>query len=77
MIGYAETFPYIPIIGTIANIGLVVYIHILLLGMCIVNGLKKYITLLLPSLTLILDIYYLVFLLYQLLLTFYIKNFVV
>ncbi len=54
LIGYAETFPYIPIIGTIANIGLVVYIHILLLGMCIVNGLKKYITLLLPSLTLIL-----------------------
>ncbi len=52
--GYGEAFPYIPIIGTIANIGMTVWIHILLIGMLIVNKMKKYIVLLLPSLSLIL-----------------------
>ena len=52
--GYGEAFPYIPIIGTIANIGMVVWIHILLVGVLIVNKMKKYIVLLLPSLSFIL-----------------------
>ena len=52
--GYGEAFPYIPVIGTIANIGMVVWIHILLIGILIVNKMKKYIVLLLPSLSLIL-----------------------
>lgn len=52
--GIAEAFPYIPVIGTIANIGMVVWIHILLIGMLIVNKMKKYIVMLLPSLTFIL-----------------------
>lgn len=52
--GYAEAFPYIPIVGVIANIGMVVWIHILLVGMLIVHKLKKYIVVLLPSLTFIL-----------------------
>ncbi len=52
--GYGEVFPYIPVIGTIANIGMVVWIHILLIGILIVNKMKKYIVLLLPSLSLIL-----------------------
>ena len=52
--GIAEAFPYIPVIGTIANIGMVVWIHILLIGMLIVNKMKKYIVTLLPSLTFIL-----------------------
>ena len=51
---YGEAFPYIPILGTIANIGMVVWIHILLLGMLIVNKMKKYIVLLLPAFSLIL-----------------------
>ena len=51
---YAEAFPYIPIIGTIANIGLVVWIHILLLSILIVHKMKKYLVVLLPSLSLIL-----------------------
>jgi len=54
LVGYAEAFPYIPIIGTIANIGMVVWIHILLIGMLIVNKMKKYIPILLPAATLIL-----------------------
>ena len=52
--GYANIFPYIPIVGSIANIGIVVWIHILLLGFLIVNKMKKYIILLLPSFTFIL-----------------------
>ena len=51
---YASVFPYIPIVGSIANIGIVVWIHILLLGFLIVNKMKKYIILLLPSFTFIL-----------------------
>lgn len=54
LIGYGEAFPYIPIIGTIANIGMTVWIHILLLGILIVNKMKKYIPVLLPSITFIL-----------------------
>lgn len=54
LVGYAESFPYIPIIGSIANIGMVVWIHILLIGMLIVNKMKKYIPILLPAITLIL-----------------------
>jgi len=54
LVGYAESFPYIPIIGTIANIGMVVWIHILLIGLLVVNKMKKYIPILLPSITLIL-----------------------
>lgn len=54
LIGYGETFPYIPIIGTISNIGMVVWIHILILGILIVNKMKKYIPILLPSITFIL-----------------------
>ncbi len=54
LIGYAEAFPYIPIIGTIANIGLVTWCYIFLLGSLITNNLKKYIILLGPSITLIL-----------------------
>ena len=52
--GIAEAFPYIPVIGAISNIGIVVWIHILLIGMLIVNKMKKYIVVLLPSLTFIL-----------------------
>ncbi len=52
--GYAESFPYIPVVGSIANIGLLVWFHILLIGMLIVNKLKKYIIILLPSITFIL-----------------------
>ena len=51
---YGEAFPYIPILGTISNIGMVVWIHIILLGMLIVNKMKKYIVLLLPAISLIL-----------------------
>ncbi len=51
---YGEAFPYIPILGTTANIGMVVWIYILLLGMLIVNKMKKYIVLLLPAFSLIL-----------------------
>ena len=54
LVDYAEVFPYIPIIGSIANIGMVVWIHILLIGMLIVNKMKKYIPILLPAITLIL-----------------------
>ena len=54
MKSYASVFPYIPIVGSIANIGIVVWIHILLLGFLIVNKMKKYIILLLPSFTFIL-----------------------
>lgn len=52
--GIAEAFPYIPVIGAISNIGMVVWIHILLIGMLIINKMKKYIVVLLPSLTFIL-----------------------
>jgi len=52
--GYGEAFPYIPIVGSIANIGLVVWAHILLIGMLIVHKMKKYIILLTPSISLIL-----------------------
>ena len=54
LVGYAEVFPYIPIIGSIANIGMVVWIHILLIGMLLVNKMKKYIPMLLPGISLIL-----------------------
>ena len=54
LIGYGESFPYIPILGTISNIGMVVWIHILLLGILIVNKMNKYIPILLPSITFIL-----------------------
>ena len=52
--GYAEAYPYIPIIGIIANIAFVVWTYILLIGILTVNNLKKYLILLLPSLSLIL-----------------------
>lgn len=54
LVGYAESFPYIPVIGSIANIGMVVWLHILLIGMLIVNKIKKYIPILLPGISLIL-----------------------
>ena len=54
LIGFGENFPYIPIIGMIANIGMIVWTHILLVGILIVNKMKKYILVLLPSITLIL-----------------------
>ena len=54
LVGYAEVFPYIPIIGSIANIGIVIWVHILLIGILIVNKMKKYIPILLPAITLIL-----------------------
>lgn len=54
LVKYAEAFPYIPIVGTMANIGMVVWIHLLLIGMLIVNNMKKYIPIILPAITLIL-----------------------
>lgn len=52
--GYASAFPYIPVIGGLVNIGFNVWIYLYLLTYLIVENKKKYISLVLPSLILVL-----------------------
>lgn len=54
LVSYGRIFPYIPIIGMIANIGMIVWCYMLIVAMLIVNKMKKHILVLLPSITLIL-----------------------
>lgn len=51
---YAVSFPYIPVLGSIVNIGFVVWIYIILLGVFITEHKKQLIALLIPALTLVL-----------------------
>ncbi len=54
LIDYGETFPYIPIVGSFVNIGIVVWIYFIMLGFLLVNKKGKYLPVLLPALSLIL-----------------------
>lgn len=51
---YALSFPYIPLLGSIVNIGFNVWVYLYLLTYLIVENKKKYITLILPILILLL-----------------------
>lgn len=52
--GYGVAFPYIPLLGSIVNIGFTVWIYLYLLTYLIVEHKRKFIVLLLPALTLLL-----------------------
>jgi hypothetical protein len=54
LIGIGEAFPYVPIVGLIVNIGVIVWIYLLILVILIVNKNSKYITVILPALSIIL-----------------------
>ncbi len=48
------SYPYIPILGSLVNIGFIVWVHLFILCYLITNNLKKYIPLIMPALSLVL-----------------------
>jgi hypothetical protein len=50
---YGQVYPYIPIIGTLANIGLIFWIYLYMTAHLVINKQKKYIILMIPAFALI------------------------
>ena len=51
--GIGQIYPYIPVVGTLANIGLICWIYIYMIAHLVINNRKKYIILMIPAFALI------------------------